>query len=435
MIKGNHLNIYSPHFFTGIAFAFFGATRFGFNLLVQWVMGSETVGHYNLVLSSALMISLFLLQLFGVSISKFASEAKGKGDEAEFYFVVGFNFWLMILIASLTAGCYYLLIPKIAAQFETSTTLFYWSPAIILLTCANLFFRRLYFVVEKIKFYSVLEITAAFIFFACLYVCLMNEYRDWLLLPFIIQMGVFCSISIIVFFKQVMHLRWLKDLSLYKNRLPFIFKYSAITGIGSALTSISMHIFTLVLGGVADITGVGHFSLVRSTVEPSTFLFRIINMVQFPKIANIYGKGDFQALRLYMQNSIRRLGKIISLGFIPFILATPYLARFLFGPNRVLGQTMLLGLMLTTFYLRTLSVCHINFLNATRYPHIPNFFGPLAIFIAIPFISPVYNLYGLGGLGVLILSAEIIRFTIVTIVGKNKMAGMEEDFSRGEEIP
>ena len=50
---------------------------------------------------------------------------------------------------------------------------------------------------------------------------------------------------------------------------------------------------------------------------------------------------------------------------------------------------VLFALMLFTFFLRTVGVFHLNFLNATRYPLIPNLISPLTIFIVI--LNIVYS--------------------------------------------
>ena len=367
------------------------------------------------------MIPLFLSPIFGVSTSKFASEARGKKDFREFDFVVGLNFWLFLSVSLIFSGGFFFFIPTMASQFNADIALFYWGPIIILFTSTYLFFKRIFFVLDKFKSYALLETITAVLFFVLLILCIHLKAYKWLLLPLVIQLGIFSTVSFFLFYKHLMHLHWIKGLKHYREKLWDFFKYSMITGLGTALTVVSMHLFTLVLGGVADIRSVGYFALVRSTVEPANYLFRVITMVNFPKIAYIYGTGNLIRLKDYMQQNIKKFLKLISLAFIPAIFLSPFISSALFGLKHPASLSWLLASLLITYYLRTLSVFHVNFLSATRYPLIPNITGPLAVILVVPLIPVVFLHFGLEGLGILILTGELIRFTIVTVMGHNKL--------------
>jgi O-antigen/teichoic acid export membrane protein len=423
----NRLKPYSSHLYTGIAFACFGATRFGFNILVQWVMGSETVGYYNIVLSAALMIPLFITPMFGLSMTKFASEARGRNDREEFLFVVGFNYWALIVVGIITAVVFSLSIGYMSAHFNMPERLFNWAPLIILLTCVYLYFKRLFFVLEKVKLYAVLEIVSAVVFFISLYICLDRGYRHYLLIPFVLQLGVFCLAAQVYFVKEVWQLHWMRHFKSYKDRLGTMSKYAGITGIGTALTSISLHFFTLILGGVADMKSVGHFSLIRATVEPGNYLFRIITMINLPKMAYMYGKKEYLKLTKYTRENMKHFGWVISPIFLLAASISPVIAGVLFKEGHTNGQTLLLAFLILRLFSRTLGVFHVNFLSATRYPHIPNLIGPLSVFIVVPFIPIVFTNYRLAGLGALILAGELLRVSLVTVWGEKKMSELTNE--------
>ena len=420
-------NFLSHSVFTGIAFAFYGGTKFAFNLLVQIVYGSETVGNYNLVLSSAMIAPLFITSIFGIAMSKFASEARGKKDHQRFLFFVGFNFWVFLLLAAASSVIYLLFSQRIALLVKGSAHIFVWGPPIIFLFCIYNFFRRLYYILEKIKLYTLLEVTSSILFFICLAVCLVKKLENSLLLPMIVHLGFFSAVSFFLCFKYIRQMSWLTRFKEYKSPLAAFFKYSLITGFGTALTAISLHIFTIVLGKCADIKSVGHFSLVRSTVEPSSYLFRIVGMVNFPKIAYIYGSGNIAALKSFVKDNFKKFSIFVSLLFLPAVLLTPYFSRFLFKTENTGGLVLLFALMLLTLYLRTVGVFHLNFLSATRYPLFPNIISPVSIFIVIPFIPFVFNSFGPGGLGVLIFSAEVVRSACIILMGEKKLMEIEKE--------
>jgi O-antigen/teichoic acid export membrane protein len=242
----------------------------------------------------------------------------------------------------------------------------------------------------------------------------------------IIHLGFFSAVSLVFFFKYLRNMFWISRLKEYKSRLTAFFKYSLVTGIGTALTSISLHIFTVVLGKYADIKSVGHFSLVRSTVEPANYLYRIVGMVNFPRIAYIYGSGNITSLKNFVRDNFKKFFVFASLIFLPAVLLTPYFSKLLFKEENTSGLILLFALMLLTLYLRTIGVFHLNFLSATRYPHIPNLISPAGIFIVIPFIPLVFNSYGTGGLGVLIFTAEVVRSACIITLGEKKLVEIEK---------
>jgi len=409
------------HLLTAIAFAAYGITKFSFNLVVQHFHGSVAVGNYNLVLSAALMLPLFFAPLFGVTTSKYAAEARGKNDRQDFLLVVGFNFWLLTGSAVLLGLLFYLFSPALAKWYGAAVELYYWGVPIIILSALYLYFKRLFFAVEQLKFYTLLEVTSALVFFISLGICLYLGFSRMLLLPLILQTAVFDAAALLFFRKDLFQRTWLRRLRHSKVQLRAYFNYSLVTGIGSALSTVSLHIFTLVLGSEADVRSVGRFALMRSTLEPANYLFRIFNMVQLPKIAFIYGSGNMQELGRYLKEGTRKYKQLISLLFVPVILCSHFIARMLYGNQYQWPLTLLAAFMLTTVYLRTMGVFYINFLNGTRFPHIPNSAGPLTIFAAVPFIPLAYNLWGLAGLGGLILLAEIVRYAWVAVAGKKKL--------------
>lgn len=425
--KSSEQGFISDTVLTGIAFVFYGGTRLGFNIIVQLVYGSAVVGNYNLVLSTAMLAPLFITSIFNIPLSKFASEARGKGKREEYLFYVGISFWMLLIAAALASLVYFVFSASIAGQFKINAGLFKWGAPVCLFYCVYHFFKQLYYVVNRVKLYTVVEVISSLLFFGGLYICIRNRYDDLLLVPVLVHLVFFSIVSAAVFFRDLKHLGWMRRLGDYKNQLKELFKYSTITGLGTALTSISLHIFTIILGKCADIRSVGHFSLVRTTVEPATYLFRVMTMVNFPKIAYIYGSGEYSRLKRFVRDNFKRFLILCTLLFLPVMALSPVICRFLFKQEVTAGIVVLFALMLATMFLRTVGVFHLNFLSATRYPLIPNLISPAGIFILLPFIPLVFKHYGLAGLGGLILLGEILRSAFIITIGEKKLVEIEKE--------
>ncbi len=419
---------------TGIAFFFYGSTRFCFFILLQWRYGSALVGNYNLVLSTAMPAALFITSIFNTCLPKFASEARGRDDMEEFYYIVGIIFRLLLLTAVLSAGAYYLLSDGIAAQFDVQMEdIFKWGAPVILLFCTYHFFKHMYYVLDKVKLYAAMEAAAFVLFFTSLFICLKNRTEHFMLVPMVIQLGFFSLASAVIFFPHLRKINWLRagaaQRKKFKQRTRELFRYAVITGTGTALSSIAVHIFTIILGKCADVSSVGRFSLVRATLEPAVYLFRIMTTLNIPKISFIYGTGNLVKLVEFFREKSRKLFVLTTLLFLPAILFSPVISRVLFRNETATGAAALIALMLIRHYLQTSGVFHLNFLTATRYPLVPQVISPISLFIQFPFVPVVFAHYGLAGLGGLILVGEILRSTVIVWLGEKKLALMKNSRS------
>lgn len=407
---------------TATAFAFFGSTKFGFNILVQWFYDSTYVGNYNLVISSAMIAGLVITSIFNVAVSKFASEARGKNDNEEFLFVVGFYFRMLAASAVVVSLVFYFLAETIARHVSGDPSLFKWAPSIVFLFCFYNFFKRFYYVMDMVFLYTVIEVIAVILFFASLVICLLKKQDHLLLLPTVLHMAFFATASFILFFKHLRSNTWRTRFKQYIGKVKALFYYSLIAGTGTAITTASMHMFAVILGYAADARSVGHYSLLRSTVEPANYLYRILTTVNFPRIAFLYGQGNIEKLKGFVRKGSRQLALLTASAFIPAAFLSPYISRFIFKTGVPEGAVLLFSLMLLALFIRTAVVFHLSFLSATRYPHIPNLISPLAMILIMPFIPMVFTHFGLAGLGWLILLAEIVRTVSIYILGEKKLS-------------
>lgn len=393
---------------TGISLGLYGLTKVSFNIIVLKYYNSELVGSYNLAISGALLVSILISNLFCISLTRFSSEALGKEDHGEFLFFINVNFWGLFLISLVCSAMFYALAPWIASQFGGEPSHFRWASGIILVSNIYNYFKSFSYVIEKVLRYTILEIISSVIFFGALIMVLALKKESLLLVPMLVQLGCFSIYSIMVNWKYISNFSWLINIRLYGKQALELLKYSLITGLGTTASMWTTHVFTLMLGKVADVRTVGYFSVVNSTADPLNFVPRVITMVSFPRVSFLYGKRDFNGLTLFIKRNYVRLLYICSAMFIGTMMFSTPISKMLFGEH-YREVDWLLRFMIISRLLPILAVFHIALLSGTNYPAIPNLTGPVSLLLCIPLIPFFYSNFGLLGMGFVVMISGFLR--------------------------
>lgn len=406
---------------TAVGFVMYGLTKIAYNYVVLREFGDRVLAVNNLAVSAAFLIAILISNLFTISLSRFAPEALGRGEHESFLFVVSFNFWLLFGCAVVGALSFAVFASWIAAQVGTTPQAIRFAAALLVLNTLYTFFKALAYVVRKVRLYTVVEIASAIAFFITLVGCAIAKRPGLLLLPFVVQFGLFGACSVLINYEVLATIKGVREWGRRKEQRIGMMRYSLITGVGTTGSMALSHVITLVLGRIADARAVAFFSSVSAALDPLNLVPRLLSTVTFPRVSRLLGEGRVVELVRFTKKNYRRLTVFTALCCVTALALAPEVVGVLFGREQQ-SLVPFFRIMLVARFLPMVGVFHISFLSGTHYPTFPNLMGPLALAVSLPLLPLGVGRAGLVGVGLVVLLSSIIRTLPTVAYGESKLA-------------
>jgi O-antigen/teichoic acid export membrane protein len=373
---------------TIVALVSSGLVPFGFNVLVGRRYGGPALGE----LSVALSVALFLGQIPGTMSSaatKYIAESLGgeQGVKArsvfQFLLVLSAGFSLLVGVALVIAA------PFVGAVLKISTENVYFAAALVPTYTLYLYFKSVYYGVQRVRSYLMNELISDVAFFAALGAIVWLNVTPWLLLPFVINNGLFAVIAL-RFFMPVLHgFDWGRRC----DRLA-VLKYCVINGSGTAASLGRWSLGIAIAGLFLSHQSVGLFAAALTITAPLPLLPRAISLVTFATMARLHGAGQHASVRSLLQQSTEWLVFLLGLPFGLAIINASMILSVIFRPQfaaaALAAQLIMLGAFLTDT-----SRPSIDALSSTEYVRIPTLasFVGLAVSLVMWFgLIPIYGI-------------------------------------------
>jgi O-antigen/teichoic acid export membrane protein len=387
-------------FYTVLALAFIGLVPFVFNIFVARTFGKDILGEINIALSFSLMVTLFVTNFFGSTANKFLAEYRGRKDLEAFQFV--FLFSLITPFVFLT--CINAIIlwkwDFLSHQFSINATLLFPIIAYIYLRSFYIIIRRIFYGVDLVKYYAIIEIFADLVFFISLFIVSKLHLSYYLIHCYLSAYTIFTIIGFFHLFKKYTHIT--HDLESeqsfhYKTILSKISHYGFLTMIGTSASTGTGYLSMIFTGYYLSSSDAGLYSSVLSIISILMFLPRLTSQVLLPEFSKLYGAGKSTSILQTLKIAFGLLLIIaIAVNGILFIFAENIL--MLFGPTFSSGS-LILRIILPSVFLRMISVPLITFLSGTKYVLHPNIGGVIIFITSVAcwfFLVPIYGLLGIA---------------------------------------
>lgn len=374
--------------YTVAALSFVGLVPFIFNILVARTFGKDVLGEINIALSFSLIITLFVTNFFGTAGNKFLAEYRGRNYLEPFKFIL--FFLLLAPIISLTVIAFILI-----WKWEYFSSQFSIQPDLLLPLVLYIFFRsyyiilrRLFYGVDLVKTYAIIEIISDLVFFISIGFVVSLNLSHYLIHTYLIGYIFFTTVSFVMLNKKYKAL-----IAPLKNVVPFNYKpvlwnyskYGFLTMIGTSASTGTGYLSMIFTGYYLSTSEAGTYSSVLAIISILMFLPRLVTQVLLPEFSKLYGAGDYALIIKTLKYTIASLTVIAVLIIAPlYIFSESILA--IFGPSFSSGS-QILRIILPSVFLRIISIPLITFLSGTKYVLYPNIGG------VIIFISSVASWY------------------------------------------
>lgn len=375
---------------TVIALIFLGMTNLVFNILIAKKFDAATLGSVNLVISTALLLSLAVSTGFGPAATKYLAEYIGKGDSncAKFSFQTTFKFVFVLSVILFVFAI--ALSEPISKMVGVERKLFLFATPLIPLYAFYGLYKNSYYGVNAVKKYLRNEIISDAVFFIALGAAVFY-LRCWLILPFILLYLVFTILSTADFSSYLKPVK-VKQKGLTKNIVTF----TSISFIGT-FASMSRMRLSMVLSGVYVSTEyVGYYAAAYSFLTALYLIPRAMSMALFPSFSYHYGKNDPSNITRILNHSTKWLSiMVFLLGGITIFLSKNIL-QILFG-HEYAGAGLTLQILVLGACTSIVAIPAVNSLSGTKYVKIPNIAGVLGLISCLvlwPFLIPRYGIVG-----------------------------------------
>ena len=365
-----------------------GLVPFGFNVLVGRLYGGPVLGE----LSVALSLALFLGQIPGTmsgAATKYIAESLGgeQGVKArsvfQFLLVLSVGFSLVVGLALVIAAS------SVTGALKISTGNVYLAAALVPTYTLYLYFKSVYYGVQRVRPYLMNEVISDVAFFAALGAIVLLHVTPWLLVPFVINNGLFALIAL-RFFLPVLHgFDWGRCC----DRVA-VLKYCVINGSGTAASLGRWSLGIAIAGLFLSHESVGLFAAALTITAPLPLLPRAISLVTFATMARLHGAGQTSSVRSLLQQSTEWLVFMLGLPFGLAIINASLILSLVFKPTfaeaALAAQLIMIGAFLTD-----ISRPSIDALSSTVYVRIPTLasFAGLVVSLAMWFgLIPIYGI-------------------------------------------
>ncbi len=355
-----------------------GLVPFGFNLVVGRVEGAASLGE----ISVALGMALFLGQIpgtVGAAATKFMAESLGRQDEERSKSV----FQLLFVVTTAGSCCLgiavFLLSPLLESLLHISAGDVALSAVLIPTYTLYLYFKSVYYGIQKVRPYLLNEVASDVAFFAVLGAIFLFHGSTWLLIPFVLNNLIFAVIAAGALREYFVPFGFGRGAGGWE-----VLKYCSINGTGTIASLGRWSLGTTISGIFLSHASVGVFAAALAITAPLPLLPRAISLVTFAAMARLHGAGESHSVRHLLQQSTEWLAFILGLPFGLAIINASGILSLLFNPEFARGAVAAQLIMLGQF-ITDISRPSIDALSSTdhvRIPTIASFLG-LGVSLAI----------------------------------------------------
>ena len=392
--------LFKNSIYTVAALSCVGLVPFLFNILVARTFGKEVLGEVNIALSFSLIITLFVTNYFGTAGNKFLAEYRGRNYLEPFKFIL-FSI-LIVPVLFLTIIVLFLIWQwdYFSSQFSIQPELLLPIIFYIYFRSYYIIFRRLFYGVDLVKNYAIIEISSDLVFFISISLVTSLNLPHLLIHTYLMGYIFFTILSLILLSKKyktlIDPLQSVRHYN-YKPILRDVNKYGLLTMIGTSASTGTGYLSMIFTGYYLSTSDAGTYSSVLAIISILMFLPRLVTQVLLPEFSKLYGAGDYALIIKTLKYTIASLTAIALVIIVPlFIFSDTILA--IFGPSFSNGS-QILRIILPSVFLRIVSVPLITFLSGTKYVLYPNI-GGIIIFISSVIswylLVPSLNLIGIA---------------------------------------
>ena len=389
-VIGLRASIFKNTILTIVALIFLGSTNLVFNILIAKEFDAATLGSLNLVISTALLLSLAVATGFGPAATKYLAEYLGKRDSnsAKSSFQISFKF--VFVLSALLFLFAVILSEPVSNIIGVERKLFLFATPLIPLYAFYELYKNSYYGVNSVGKYLRNEVISDVTFFVVLGIVIFY-LRCWLILPFILLYLVFTVLSTADFFCYLKPVK-VKQKGITKSIVAF----ASISFVGT-FASMSRMRLSMVLSGVyVSAEHVGYYAAAYSFLTALYLIPRAMSLTLFPSFSYHYGKNDSSSITRMLNQSTKWLTIIILLlGGITIFLSKNIL-QILFG-SEYAGASLTLQILILSACSTIVDIPAVNSLSGTKYVKIPNIAGVLGLISCLvlwPFLIPKYGIVG-----------------------------------------
>lgn len=331
-----------------------GAIRLAFSLLVGHVFGPTTLGHANVIISTAVFATLLCSPGMGQSVARQMATQALRTDSPRG----------RLILARATAG-HHLLCLAIAvgavflmpAEGRAETVL---AVALTFGYGCYTYYKAVMYGVDQVARYAALELIWDALFAATLVLVAVTGARSYLLSPMVlVYLGFAAGAHLSLFGRRRMRgLPALRSARLWRTVAPF----AAVTTVGTASSAGFLQLSQIFAAHADPGHGSGLFAAAMSLVTPAYLLPRALSVVLFPAMARAAGRSDAALVRrqLAIGTDVLAAAMLPAFAFAGMI-ASALLA--LYGASFHGGATTLL-IMLWATWVSIASVPAVNALSS-----------------------------------------------------------------------
>jgi|GEM_PF-7006138 len=404
-------NVLRKFFFTGIGLVLIGLSRFAFNELSQLQFGLEQTGRLNLALSLAILLSMPAVASFVPAMLRFVAKARGEGNYDQAHSVMRrlgqFTVGTLIVIA----GFMIFFRAEIGQSRGIESQLVYYSAAILLAGGSYQFVRNLCYAMDRVSRYSLFELYAGLGFTVTLFVLIILEAKDHLLLAFIVSHLIFVIVGLREFAGDSS-----KDAS---SNIPYrpILAFSFWAFLGTSASWGLRELSIVITADFADLEGVAHMGWCVAFLTPMQFLPRVIRTVIFADTAEKSGRGEDEQAALAVSETSHWIASLnLPVCGVLILLASEILSALTQSsrPEFVL----VLRLMIVAIAFDTLSTSASSAISGAGKIKLNMFMSLLGLGAAMTVWFVLGTDSGVQGVAYGLLSASVVRGSGLIIVAK-----------------
>src|SRR5579884_456575 len=294
---------------TMIALVSSGLVPFGFNLIVGRIDGAAALGE----VSVALGLALFLGQIpgtVGSAATKFMAESLGRDDVDRSRDVFQLLLVLTVAASVLLAVGMLALAPVLTSALRISFADVALSAALVPTYTLYLYFKSVYYGVQKVRAYLVNEVVSDVAFFGVVAGVFLAGASPWLLLPFVLNNAIFAVIAVRAVKDYFSPFHWRPAGGSWE-----VLKYCLINGSGTIASLGRWSLGITISGLFLTHSAVGIFAAALAVTAPLPLLPRAISLVTFAAMARLHGAGEAHSVRLLLQQSTEWLVFLLGIPF------------------------------------------------------------------------------------------------------------------------
>ncbi len=386
-----HQRLFKDTLLTLITLVVFGSTNFIFNVVVGRVYGSAYLGMVWTALSTSLLLSYAISTSFPGAVAKYVSEYLGRKRENDANYVLKLALYYGTIIAIAMTIFAVVFADYLCDLFNMSKTIFLLSVPIISLYGIYMILKMAYYGYRNVQKYFKNELVADSLFFIALGAIIIFKWDTYIFLPYLVLYSVFIF-SAMRFFNMKLKSTGERKKEIKKS----FFAFAGISFIGT-FSSMAMRSLSIMISSIyIPASDVGFLSAAFS-ISAIFFLFpNALGRVLMPEFSYNFGKGNKEQLVSLLNKSTEYLAVFVTIiNSLGIIFAR--LIVWIFYGDKYMNSVLLLQILLMAYWFTMVGRPAVSVLSGTKYIHIPNIGGLLALIITIGiwiFFIPVFGVIG-----------------------------------------